>query len=188
MDGTAILLQRIRDGDERAREELARAYLPVARRLAHGRLPASARGLSETDDIASRSVTQAVSHAARFEMRHEAAFLVYLRRIVINEIRTEIRRAKARPSGGELDTDVAWNGPSPLDNVIGRELMNRYERALDQLTPHQREAVVLRLEFRLGYREIAAKMDLDSPDAARMLVTRAMVRLAKLIAPQDGLS
>ena len=66
MDGTAILLQRIRDGDERAREELARAYLPVARRLAHGRLPASARGLSETDDIASRSVTQAVSHAARF--------------------------------------------------------------------------------------------------------------------------
>ena len=31
MDGTAILLQRIRDGDERAREELARAYLPVAR-------------------------------------------------------------------------------------------------------------------------------------------------------------
>jgi RNA polymerase sigma-70 factor (ECF subfamily) len=188
VDDTAILLQRIRNGDERAREELARAYLPVAKRLAHGRLPASARGLSETDDIASRSVTQAVSQAVRFEMRHEAAFLVYLRRIVINEIRSEIRRAKARPSGGELDTDLAWSGPSPLDNVIGRELMNRYERALDQLTALQREAVVLRLEFRLGFREIATKMGLDSPDAARMLVSRALVRLASLIAPQDGSS
>jgi RNA polymerase sigma factor (sigma-70 family) len=181
VDSTTVLLRRIRQGDTRAREELARSYLPVVKRLAHGRIPPSARGLVDTNDIVSVALRKAIDHIEGFEPRREGAFLAYLRRIVFNEIRTEIRRAKVRPGGGELDSDHASHDPSPLDRLIGSELMNRYEAALEHLTPLQRSATILRIEYGLGYREIADEMDLDSPDAARMQVARALARLAKLL-------
>lgn len=181
MDPIAILLRRIRDGDPRAKDELARIILPIARRIAHGRLPASARSLSETEDIASRSATKALGHAETFEMRPGASFLGYLRTIVVHEIVSEIRHSKSRPSGGELDPEHPWAGPSPLQILIGRELFERYERALECLTPSQREAFLLYFELGYKYRPIAEMMGLDSPDAARMLVARASARLAKLL-------
>lgn len=172
-----MLLRRIWQGDARARDQLARAYLPVLKRLAHGRLPATTRGLVDTNDIVSRSMWKALEHIERFEPRREGAFLAYLRQILMNEIRTEIRRAKVRPSGGELETAVASNDPSPLEALIGHELLERYESGLSSLTPEQREAVVLRIEYGFAYRDIADKMELPSPDAARMLVARALARL-----------
>lgn len=178
MESTTVLLRRIWQGDARARDQLARAYLPVLKRLAHGRLPAYTRGLVDTGDIVSRSMWKALEHIDRFEPRREGAFLAYLRQILMNEIRTEIRRAKVRPSGGELDTAYAGDAPSPLEALIGRELLERYESGLGGLTPEQREAVVLRIEYGLAYRDIADKMELPSPDAARMLAARALARLA----------
>lgn len=181
MDSTTVLLRRIRHGDARAREELARAYLPIVRRLAHGRIPASARGLVETGDIVAEALRKAIEHVDRFEPRHDGAFLAYVRRIVFNQIRTEIRRAKARPSGEELGSEQASHDASPLEALIGGELLSRYEAALERLTPEQRAATILRIEYGLSYREIAEEMEVASPDAARMLVARALAWLARAL-------
>lgn len=186
MDSTTVLLSRIRQGDDRARDELARAYLPVLRRLAHGRLPPSARGLVDTGDVVSSSLQKALAHLDQFEKRHEGAFLAYLRQILLNEIRTEIRRAKTRPAGSELDTRHASSAPSPLEALVGSELLDRYEAGLEKLTPEQRQAVVLRIEFGMRYREIAEKLELPSEDAARMLVARALARLARELSDEPG--
>jgi RNA polymerase sigma-70 factor (ECF subfamily) len=48
---TVALIRRVRDGDSVARDTLLKRYLPALRRWAHGRLPASARDLSDTDDL-----------------------------------------------------------------------------------------------------------------------------------------
>lgn len=179
MESTTALLRRIWQGDSRARDQLARAYFPVLRRLAHGRLPSYARGLGDTGDVVSIAMQKALANIDRFEPRREGAFLAYLRQILFNEIRMQIRRAKVRPIVEELGAGHASLDPSPLEALIGRELMARYESALERLTPEQHEAVILRLEMGLSYRQIAEKIELPSEDAARMMVTRALARLAK---------
>ena len=55
--------------------------------------------------------------------------------------------------------------------------MERYDSALERLTPDQQEAFVLRNEMGLSYPEIADAIGVPSPDAARMLVVRAIVHL-----------
>jgi RNA polymerase sigma-70 factor (ECF subfamily) len=122
---------------------------------------------------------RALAHIQDFENRGEGAFLAYLRTILLNQIRDEARRARRRPVHGELRDDLAANDASPLEAMIGRERLDQYEKGLVHLTPTQREAMVLRLELGLRYREIAESMGLPSGNAARMLVARGLVRLSE---------
>jgi RNA polymerase sigma factor (sigma-70 family) len=179
VESTTLLLRRIWQGDSRAREQLVVHYLPILKRLAHGRLPASARGLVGTDDLVSITLEKAIRRIDTFEPRREGAFLAYLRQILLNEIRSQIRHAKARPVAGELDTDLSANGKSPLEELVGLELIERYESALERLTPEQREAVIMRIEMGLSHQEVADALGAPSPDAARMIVARALARLAE---------
>jgi RNA polymerase sigma-70 factor (ECF subfamily) len=182
LDSTVVLLERIRLGDGAARERLLARYLPILRRWAHGRLPAGARGLADTDDVVQITLVRALNHLGEFEYRHEGAFLGYLRQGVLNAIRQEIRRSRRKPSGEEVDEGVADPAPSAVEQAIGTETLERYEEALMALTPDQREATMLRLEFGLSYPEIAEAMGKGSANAARMLVVRALVHLAERLA------
>jgi RNA polymerase sigma-70 factor (ECF subfamily) len=69
-----------------------------------------------------------------------------------------------------------------VEQAIGLETLDRYETALMDLTPDQREATMLRVEFGLSYPEIAEAMGKSSANAARMLVVRALVHLAERLA------
>jgi RNA polymerase sigma-70 factor (ECF subfamily) len=153
--------------------------------MAHGRLPARARGLVGTDDIVSITLTKAMQHIDSFQPRHEGAFLDYLRKILLNEIRSQIRHANVRPIAGELDDALPGNGASPLDLLVGSDLMERYDEALSRLTPEQRQAVILRIEMGFSHQEVADALGAPTPDAARMIVARALARLAELL-PDEG--
>jgi RNA polymerase sigma factor (sigma-70 family) len=179
VESTTLLLRRIWQGDSRARDQLVGYYLPIVKRLAHGRLPARARGLVGTDDLVSITLEKALRHIDTFQPRREGAFLAYLRTILVNEIRSQVRRANVRPISGELDSDLPSHGESPLEKLVGLELMERYESALEQLTPEQKEAVIMRIEMGCSHQEVADALGAPSPDAARMLVTRALALLAQ---------
>lgn len=179
LESTAVLLDRIRAGDALARERLLRRYLPVLRSWVHGRLPARARGMADTDDIVQVSLYRALNRLEAFENRHEGAFFAYLRQSVLNAIRQEIRRSVRRPSAPETVDEPADLSPSVVEQAIGREMLECYETALLRLTDEQREAVVLRLECGLSYPEMAEAMGKPSANAARMLVVRALVPLAE---------
>jgi RNA polymerase sigma factor (sigma-70 family) len=186
LESTARLLALVRAGDARARERLAGRYIAALRRFAHGRLPAHARDLLDTDDLVQVTVIRALEHVETFEPRHEGAFLAYLRQILLNQLRDEVRRVARRPARAELDERLPLLAPSPLEEVIGKDAMERYEAAMAHLSAEQREAVVLRIELGFGYSEIAEAMDRPSGNAARMLVTRALVRLAKAMNEARG--
>ena len=179
LTSTLTLLDRIRVGDGVAREQLLARYLPILRAWAHGRLPFHARGLADTDDVVQITLVRALNQLSRFEYRHEGAFLGYLRHGVLNAIRQEIRRARRRPAGSSIDESVADDAPSVVEEAVGRETLERYEATLMELTPDQREATMLRLEFGMSYPEIAEAMGKPSANAARMLVVRALVHLAE---------
>lgn len=174
-----MLLERVRGGDARAREALVARFLPALRRWAHGRLPAGARGLADTDDLVQVSLLRALDRVDAFEARREGAFLAYLRRILLNAVRDEVRRARRRPAEPMADLDPAEDAPSQLERQVGREVMETYEAALARLTPAQQEAVILRLEFGYGYAQVAEAMGRTTANAARMLVSRALVDLAR---------
>lgn len=177
METTAVLLHRIAQGDERAKSELANACLPVLRRFAHGRLPRSARGIVTTEDVVFAALQRSMKEIERFSLRHEGSFLSYARTAVVNEIIDQSRRAKSRPVGSEVDENVVALGTSPVGEAMGHEFMARYENALQRLTPEQREAFVLRMEFGYSHQKTADAIGAPSVDAARMLVRRAIERL-----------
>jgi len=182
LESTATLLALARGGDRAARDRLAARYLPILRRVAHGRLPASARGMADTDDIVQVTLIRALNRVESFESRGEGAFLAYLRRILLNQIRDLTRRAAIRPAEIALDADQASRDPSPLENAIGAERLDRYEEALEALSERDRQAVILRLEMGFTYAEIAEALGVASPNAVRMAVVRALARMSARIA------
>jgi RNA polymerase sigma-70 factor (ECF subfamily) len=181
LESTAALLALVQAGDVAARERLVARYLPVLRRWGRGRLPAAARGLSDTDDLVQLTLVRALDHVNDFELRREGAFLAYLRRILLNAARDELRRAVRRPAGEALSEELPDAAPSALEQTIGRDLLERYEAALVSLPEDHQEAVILRVEFGFTYPEIAAALGKPSSNAARMTVARALVRVAEAL-------
>lgn len=181
LETTAALIHRIHAGDAAARDQLAARFLPILRSWAHGRLPLRARGMADTDDLVQVTLYRALNRVEAFEPRHDGAFLAYLRQSLINALRQEVRRATRKPSVETQAEEAEDRSASVVEQVIGRETLERYEAALLELTEDQREAALLRLEFGFSYPEIAEAMGKPSANAARMLVVRALVRLAELM-------
>ena len=179
LESTAGLLELTRQGDLAARDRLARRYLPILMRWARGRLPAWARDLSDTDDLVQVTLMKALDKVSGFEPQREGAFLAYLRTILMNQIRDHIRSTSRRPEIGELDETVADDDPSPLEETIGREVLDRYESALAELPDRQREAVLLRIELGFTHQQVADAVGCPSEDAARMMVSRALALVAE---------
>jgi RNA polymerase sigma-70 factor (ECF subfamily) len=172
------LLERVQAGDADALDRLLRRYLPPLRRWARGRLPRWARDLADTQDLIQETVLQALKHLQHFRPQHEGALQAYLRQAVMNRIRDEIRRAQRRPASTELPESLPFAGVSPLEEVIGREAVDRYEAALATLQEGERAAIIARIELGHSYQEVATALGKPSPDAARVAVNRALVRLA----------
>jgi RNA polymerase sigma-70 factor (ECF subfamily) len=132
----------------------------------------------DTDDLVQETVIRAVRRIGAFEPRHDGALQAYLRQAVMNRIRDEIRHSGRVPMRLELDDNARNQDASPLESAIGREAVDRYEAALARLRPEDREAIVARVEMDCSYEEVARAMDKPSPDAARVAISRALVRLA----------
>jgi RNA polymerase sigma-70 factor (ECF subfamily) len=133
----------------------------------------------DTDDLVQLTLIRALGHLEEFEPRRAGAFFAYLRRILTNQIRDEIRRAGRRPGYDELEVTLEDGRPSPLDQVIGFESLSRYEEALKRLPPEQQEAIILRLELGFTYPELAEALDRPTANAARLMASRAVLRLAR---------
>lgn len=176
---TVELLNQAKAGNGEALDRLLERCLPPLQRWAHGRLPASSRGMLETADIVQEAVISAMRNIGTFEPRHQGALQAYLRRAVINRIRDVIRRTKRRPSQVELPEDLKAEGTSPIDAVLGEERTALYDAALERLSEEDQEAIIGRIELGYSYQDLAVVLGRSSADAARMAVTRALKRLAK---------
>jgi RNA polymerase sigma factor (sigma-70 family) len=176
---TADLLQRARLGDADALNELFGRYLPSLRRWARGRLPRWTRDMRDTDDVVQETLVQTLKHIGDFQPRHEGALQGYLRQALMNRVRDEVRRVNRHGVGAEIQDEHAASDASPLEEAIGREALTRYEQGLARLRPEEREVIIARVELGQSYQQIAAGHHKASADAARMAVSRALVRLAE---------
>ena len=174
-----VLLARMQEGDSAARDELVRRYWPRLERWARGRLPAGARDLYETGDLVQETMVAALGQLGAFEPQHDGALLAYLRTAILNRIRTLAGRARRRGPALELDSGIVDPGPSPLEQAIGSEAIDRFELALERLRPEDRDAIHLKIELDLPYEEITIALGKPTITASRMAVSRALARLAR---------
>jgi RNA polymerase sigma-70 factor, ECF subfamily len=178
-DSSLYLLRLAQAGNQEALDRLVARYLPRLKRWATGRLPMWARDLADTQDLVQETVVRAFRKIDGFEPRGEGALQAYLRQVLVNRIREELRRVGRRPASEPLDEHREFDGASPLEEAIGRQAVDKYERALLKLRPEEREAIVMRIELGCTFDEVAAALGKPTANAARSAVNRAVLRLAQ---------
>ena len=177
-ESSFALVLRARRGDEAALNDLFERYSKRLRVWAHGRLPPWARGAADTQDVVQDTLLQVIRKLDTFEPRHEGAFLGYVRQTLRNNITDRIRQAQRRGYFEPLESSKTSPAPSPEEDAIASELMDRYDAALERLKSDQREAIIARIELRLPWPEVATALNKPSVPAAQMAVRRSVVRLA----------
>jgi RNA polymerase sigma-70 factor, ECF subfamily len=185
LESTSDLLERAKHGDRLALDCLFARHFPRLRRWAGGRLPGWARDITDTDDLVQDALLQTFRRIGGFEARGPGALDAYLRQAVLNRIKDELRRRGRRPEGVALDDLIKDDRPSPLELAVGREALERYEKALARLKPDEQEAIIGRLELGHTYEELAESLGKPTAEAARKAAQRALV---KLVSEMDRLS
>jgi RNA polymerase sigma-70 factor (ECF subfamily) len=183
---TYELLSQARVGDSRAIETLFARYRPALKRWAHGRLPAWARDITDTDDMVQDALMRTFKRLDAFEYQSDGGLHAYLRQVLLNRIREELRKAGRRPRSVELDEDASDDAPTPLDAAIGSRTRAQYEAALARLGTEEREALIARLEWGLSYQELADALGKPTADAARKTAQRALIRLIEEMGSQSA--
>ena len=182
LESSFELIQRAQRGDGDALNRLLARYVPRLRRWASGRLPAYARDLGDTNDLVQEAFIRTVRNFGSFEDRGEGALQAYLRQAVLNRVKDEVRRTNRQPGRDPLDPETPGRQQSPLEQAIGAQALDRYEKALARLEETEQQAVIARLELGYSYQEIAALVDKPTANAARVAVSRAVAKLARYMA------
>ena len=182
---SAELLLLARQGDRRALDALFARYVGPLQRWARGRLPARLRYQYDTDDLVQDAFLKTVTRLDAFEPRGRGALGAYLRQIVRNRVVDLCRGAAPRESLDREGCDEPGIKPTALEQVVERQELEQYDRALQSLDEADRNLIVSRIEFEWSYAQIAVEFGKPTPEAARMAVSRAILKLARLI-DHDG--
>ena len=136
---TIKLLERARNGDQGALDQVFTREIPRLARWARGRLPRWARSGLDTDDLVQETVVQTLKRIDVFGYRADGALQAYLRQAIMNRIRNEIRRGSRHPSDQMLESGIQGSELSPLEALIGKETVETYDTAMDRLEPSERD-------------------------------------------------
>ncbi|MEO5823678.1 MAG: sigma-70 family RNA polymerase sigma factor [Vicinamibacteraceae bacterium] len=181
------LVRRACSGDSEAENEICRRYSPRLHKWARGRLPAGARPAMDTGDIVQDVLIRAIRSFPDFQLRHEHSFPAFLRTILANRL-LDLGRVDARrppPTPLEDGVDPPARDPSPFDAAAAAERQGRFDAALKRLSVSDQELIFLRTELGCDYEEITRMLGRSNPNALRVAVRRAILRLGEQIAKRD---
>ena len=182
-DSEQRLLERIHRGSRATVDALFERYRPWLRGWARGRLPVWVRGAIDTSDLVQDALHRTFGRLEALEPRQANALRAYLRRAVDNRIRDELRLAVRRRASIAPDEVVRFSDDAAPQHRqrVDDETWRRYLNGLKRLTARQRRLIVGHAELEYSHQQLALVEDLSSPDAARMALRRAMVRLSGLV-------
>ena len=193
----SALLQRLRDGDRTALNELLAAHQTrlynICLRLLGNR--------DDAAEVAQEALLKAVQHIDRF--RGESKLGTWLVRIATNEATTHLRRRRIRraaslesphPNGqadGDADAGADWRHqladgrePSPDERVQQQEQRLSLQAAIDQLEPDFRAVLVLRDVDQMDYQQIADVLEVPVGTVKSRLF-RARLALREQLSERD---
>jgi RNA polymerase sigma-70 factor (ECF subfamily) len=172
----SALVRKAQEGDRRAFDEIVGRYRSRLETQVRARLGERLRSVVEVDDVLQDVFTIAYSSISRLQWRDEESFYRWLGGIAEHLI----WNLSQKKGLGQLrlDREVPASGISPSRGLRREERFERLEKALEDLTPEQRRAVVLARIDGLKVQEIAARMD-RSTEAVKKLLARAVLRLRR---------
>jgi RNA polymerase sigma-70 factor, ECF subfamily len=160
-----VRVQRAQAGDKTVWDEWFRDYYRPLFRYSYLRL----RSRSEAEDAVSQVFVEAYRGIDRYKHAGKP-LLAWLYRIAHNiiydRLKAESRRAEAVESG-----DLAL-GEGPEAKIVSIDLLN----AIDELTPEQREVIILRYFMAMSSIEVGAMLGKTQP-AVFSLQSRAIASL-----------
>jgi RNA polymerase sigma-70 factor (ECF subfamily) len=184
---TIDLVRQVQAGDDDARERLVARYLDRVLRAVRARMGPGLRRQYESGDIVQDAFVVALRKLDCFELRDEATFLSWMRAIVENQFREKAKGMKRRSAHGDkrrilTEEDFAdADAPTPLARVADGEESGFVDDCVHQLGDPYRELILLRDYEGHAWTEIARRLELASPDAARMQHKTALAQLARVV-------
>jgi len=158
-------------------------------KIATADLPSQLTAKGGASDLVQQTLAAAVRNRQQFRGTTVDELRAWLRGILLNELalfRRKYLATHGRDVSRELrleaiEASLLPNVESPIANLVQDERDRALSEAMAQLPDDQRQAVVLRMEFGLGFREIGDRLG-RSEEAARKLFNRSLDRLRGLLA------
>jgi RNA polymerase sigma-70 factor (ECF subfamily) len=183
------LVLRAQRGDKRAFELLVVKYQRKLGRL----LSRLVRDPAEVEDVTQEAFIKAYRALPSF--RGESAFYTWLYRIGINTAKNYlVAMGRRAPTSTGFDHEEAENfedaeqlrdSATPENELIGKQIAETVNRAMDQLPEDLRAAITLREIDGLSYEEIAAVMNCPI-GTVRSRIFRAREAIAAELRPMLG--
>ena len=189
---TRELIILAKDGDKSALNQLYSVYAERVRWLVRFRMGKELRSKLESMDVVQETIVHALNGLDNFTYKNEGDFVRWLSKIAENELRGSLKklhagkrdiRKEVRLSNMGFSTGIGFTGiPGPIRTTTPSVIMSRkedldkLEKAIDELKPEYRQAIILTKIDGLSYNEIGQRMG-KSDEAIRKLVSRAMAEL-----------
>lgn len=154
-DSAPAYVQRAREGDARAFQELFRSHRRDVARLV-GRLLGPR---PEVEDVVQEVFIQVFRSLPNF--RGDARFTTWLHRVTVNVTLMHLRAARSRPRLGNelLDEPAAPEGDSPVDHAARNQRLRALYKILDTLSDKKRAVFILHDLDGVPAAQIAAMVD-----------------------------
>lgn len=175
-------------GDHGARARLLAEIHPFVLRYCRGRLGRQETVTGSADDVAQEVCLAVVTALPNYTVKG-LSFRAFVYGIAAHKVTDAFRaigRNRSDPVADLPDNPVAEDGPE--HHIVACELSERLGLLLSQLTPRQREVLVLRIAVGLSADETAHAVR-STPGAVRVTQHRALNRLRDLLGrnPADAL-
>ncbi|MBC8087122.1 MAG: RNA polymerase sigma factor [Phycisphaerae bacterium] len=171
----ATIVRQVLGGNTEAFSHLVQRYHDRCLRLATHIVG----NTEDAEDVVQESFLRAYRFLGSYQERDK--FSAWLLRIVVNQCRTTVTRAKRHGVVMPLHDDDVLALPSVTHSTVDQDATrDELARAMEQLAPDQREAVVLRFSDELTFEEMAAVTGVGV-SALKMRVQRACRRLRALL-------
>ncbi len=198
----AALLERARNGDELARNELFERCRSYVRLVARAQIESWLQAKVDHSDLVQQTLLEAHRGLNNFRGSTDGEWMAWLKRIVQTNAADFVRRygkAGKRRAAREVSLDARAGddseGPTrdpgdsgqqtPSQIVLRREEELEISQAVSQLPEDYQEVIILRNLERLPFDEIAERMGRSRP-AVQMLWMRAIRKLQEIVDAKEG--
>jgi RNA polymerase sigma-70 factor (ECF subfamily) len=194
---TEELVDRARAGDREAREQLLGRHRKRLRQMVALRMDRRLLARVDPSDVVQEALTDAAQELSDYLRTRPVPFYPWLRQLAwerlielhrrhLHSQKRSVRRedvdflALPDESAVQLAQRLLAPGSSPSERVLRDELRGRVQAALAQLSPRDREVLVLRHLEQLSTKETAAVLGI-TPGAVKVRHLRALERLRGLL-------
>jgi RNA polymerase sigma-70 factor (ECF subfamily) len=197
----AVLVARLRAGDQTALAELFDRHRPKLERMIQLRLDHRLAGRVSASDVLQEAYIDALKRLEHYFEKPDQPFFGWLR-LVVGQRLADVRRehlAQKRDAGKDVSIHPAGPGTdsgclaaflvghlsSPSGVAVKHEAFARLEQALEQMDPLDREVLTLRHFEELSNTETAELLGIQPPAASKRYV-RALARLKEILETIPG--